>query len=73
MEVSKELTVRVLNAAPPTFLLITMIGFKTCLKPIKGGHAENVDILYLKEKEPQKLKLLDELLENVKKHSPFSL
>ncbi|KKN33039.1 hypothetical protein LCGC14_0807720 [marine sediment metagenome] len=33
------------------------------------GHAENVVILYLREKEPQKGKLLGELLVNVLKVS----
>lgn len=32
-----------------------------------GGHAENVAMLYSKERAQQKVKLLEELLESVKK------
>jgi len=44
-----------------------MIDFKIYLKSIKGRLAENAVILYSKGKAHQKAKLLEELLENVRK------
>ncbi|MFX1417486.1 MAG: hypothetical protein ACFE9N_01055 [Promethearchaeota archaeon] len=41
-----------------------MIDFKIYLKSVKGGHVENVDIPFLKERDQQKQKQREEPLEN---------